>query len=311
MHIANKYSKGGNMKKLTAFLSLICTLLLFTPGFSAYADDTTIMEKTLVLTKDDLTNAGATNLILFFEIGGATVNIVQGTDENIICQAVVRYSVDSLEPTLTKKTTDGTYTATFESGKIVGQQPPDITHEWEITIGKYDTDTDLFFALGGVMADIDLGGMPLRNLAFELGGVSMSVDFSSPTSRTVENVIGAGGGVYLAMMNIGNTNFQKFGLTGGGCAFDLDFHGAYQTGKHYVGIVLAAYDLNATVPAGAGEQVKVYSMVAPLIVTGEGWEKVVYRPTYKQYITEDYDTQSVQLNFNITAIASNVVIDRK
>jgi hypothetical protein len=268
------------------------------------------MEKTLVLTKDDLTNAGATNLILFFEIGGAKVNIVQGTDENIICQAVVKYSVDTLEPILTKKTTDGTYTATFESGKIISPQQPDITHEWEITIGKYDTDTDLFFALGGVMADVDLGGMPLTNLALDLGGVSMSIDFSSPTSRTVENVIGAGGGVYLAMMNIGNTNFQKFGLTGGGCAFDLDFHGAYQAGKHYVGIVLSAFDLQATVPAGAGEQVKVYSMVAPLIVTGDGWKKVVYRPTYKQYITEDYDTQGVQLNFNITAIASSVVIDR-
>jgi len=77
-----------------------------------------------------------------------------------------------------------------------------------------------------------------------------------------------------------------------------------------VGIVLTAIDLQATVPAGAGEQVKVYSMVAPLIVTGEGWESVVHRPTYKEYITEDYDTQGVQLNFNITAIASNVLIDR-
>jgi hypothetical protein len=300
------------MKKLTVFLSLIFTLLFLSPGFTVYvyADDTAVMEKTLVLTKDDLTNAGATNLILLFEIGGATVNIVQSTDENIICQAVVRYSVDSLEPTLTKKTTDGTYTATFESGKIIGSQPPDITHEWEITIGKYDTDTDLFFALGGVVADVDLGGMPLTNLAFDLGGVSMSIDFSTPTTRTVENVIGGGGGVYLAMMNIGNTNFQKFGLTGGGCAFDLDFHGAFQTGKHYVGIVLSAFDLQATVPAGAGEQVKVYSMVAPLLVIGEGWETVVHRPTYKEYITEDYGTQDVQLNFNITAIASNVVIDR-
>jgi hypothetical protein len=254
------------MKKLSIFLTLICILLLFTPGFTVYADDTAVMEKTLVLTKDDLINAGAMNLILVFEIGGATVNIVQSTDENIICQAVVRYSVDTLEPILIKKTTDGTYTATFESGRIISPQPPDITHEWEITIGKYDTDTDLFFALGGVVADIDLGGMPLTNLAFDLGGVSMSIDFSSPTSRTVENVIGAGGGVYLAMMNIGNTNFQKFGLTGGGCAFDLDFHGAYQTGIHYVGIVLSAFDFNATVPAGAGEQVKVYSMVAPLII---------------------------------------------
>ena len=298
------------MKKVTVFLPLICTLLLLFPGFNACANETAVMEKTLVLTTDDLTNAGATNLILFFEIGGATVNIVQGTDENIICQAVVRYSQDTLEPILTKKTTDGTYSATFESGKIISPQQPDITHEWEITIGKYDTDTDLFFALGGVVADVDLGGMPLTNLALDLGGVSMSIDFSSPTSRTVENVIGGGGGVYLAMMNIGNTNFQKFGLTGGGCAFDLDFHGAFQTGKHYVGIVLAAYDLNAAVPDGAGEQVKVYSMVAPLMVIGEGWETVVHRPTYKEYITEDYDTQGIQLNFNITAIASNVVIDR-
>jgi len=278
-------------------------------GSSAYADE--LMQKTLVVTKADLVNAGATNFRLLFEIGGATVNLVKGTDENIVVQAVVTYSENSLEPSLSLTTnSNGQYTANFMSGFSFLPQPPPYTHKWDITVGCYDTPTDLNFALGGVMADVDLGGMPLRNLALELGGVGMSVDFSTPTTRSVENIIVGSGGAYLAMLNIGNTDFGKCSISGGGSAFDLDFHGAYSAGNHDVVMMLAADSMNATVPASAGEQVKAFTAVTPVVVTGEGWERLHYNFLYKNYITNDYESQSATIDLAIEAAASSVIIDR-
>jgi hypothetical protein len=297
------------MKKVFGLFLAGLFFALSIAGSSAYADE--LMQKTLVVTKADLVNAGATNFRLLFEIGGATVNLVKGTDENIVVQAVVSYSENSLEPSLSLITnTNGQYTANFMSGYIVGSQHFPVTHEWNITIGNYNTDTDFNFALGGVIADVDLGGMPLRNLALELGGVGMSVDFSTPTTRSVENIIVGSGGAYLAMLNLGNSDFGKFAISGGGCAFDLDFQGAYSAGNHDVAMALAADSLMATVPVDAGEQVKAFTMMAPLVLSGEGWEKVIRRPVYKEYITDDYTTQAVTLDLGINATAASVIIDR-
>jgi len=298
------------MKKAHVFSIAIFVFCFSVSGLSAYAADE-LIEKTLVVTKEDLTNAGATSFRLLFEIGGATVNLVKGTDENIVVQAVVTYSEGSLEPNLSLiNNSNGQYTANFMSGYLIWPQHFPITHEWNITVGNYAIDTDLNFAMGGVIADVDLGGMPLRNLAMELGGAGMSVDFSIPTTRIVENILVGSGGVYLAMLNIGNANFEKFALSGGGCAFDLDFHGTYSAGNHDIVMMLAGDSLLAELPLNTGEQVKAYTMMAPLVIRGEGWDKVIYRPVYKEYITEDYDTQAATLDLSISATASSLIIDR-
>ncbi|MCX5886115.1 MAG: hypothetical protein NT096_09440 [Proteobacteria bacterium] len=297
------------MKKVFGLFLAVLFFTLSIAGSSAYADE--LMQKTLVVTKQDLANAGATSFRLLFEIGGATVNLVKGTDENIVVQAVVSYSENSLEPSLSLITnSNGQYTANFMSGYLIWPQHFPVTHEWNITISNYTTDTDLNFALGGVMADVDLGGMPLRNLALELGGVGMSVDFSTPTTRSVENIVVGTGGAYLAMLNIGNTNVGKLSLSGGGSAFDLDFHGAYSAGNHDVFMMLAADNLNATVPLSAGEQVKAFTAITPVVVTGEGWETIARNLLYKNYITDDYESQSATIDLAIEAAASNIIIDR-
>ena len=297
------------MKKTYGLLAFVMVISFAISGSPAYAQEA--MVKTLVITKADLANAGSTNFRLLFEIGGATVNLAKSTDENIVVQAVVTYSESSLEPSLSLTTnSDGQYTANFMSGIITGPQHFPITHEWNITVGNYTTDTDLNFALGGVIADLDLGGMPLRNLALEMGGVGMSVDFSIPTTRSVENIVVGTGGAYLAMLNIGNTNFGKLSLSGGGSAFDLDFHGAYSAGNHDAVMAVAACSLIATLPLNAGEQVKAYTIMAPLVVKGDGWDKVSYRPVYKEYITDDYHTQGVTLDFAISATTTSVILDR-
>jgi hypothetical protein len=112
------------------------------------------------------------------------------------------------------------------------------------------------------------------------------------------------------MLNAGNTDFEKFVISGGGCAFDLDFHGTYSSGNHYIVMMLAADNLLTELPLTAGEQVKAYTIVSPVVIKGDGWDKVFYRPVYKAYITDDYNIQAVTLDLNISATASSVIIER-
>jgi len=52
------------------------------------------------------------------------------------------------------------------------------------------------------------------------------------------------------------------------------------------------------------------NIAAPIIVKGIGWEKE-RRLIFKNFTTDDYDTQNVVIDTDITAVGSLVIIDRE
>jgi len=289
-------------------LSLIVTAfsLVSLTSASAAFTGSAILE----ITQNELLSAGATRFSLSFVIGGAQITITRTDDTQTIVRAVITYDDNDPAPTLTTTTDLDKFTANFRSGYEIEDQWPSSLQEWEITIGNYDTDTDVSMAYGGVMADADLGGLPLRNVTFALGGVNMDVDFSTPTTRQVEKIKLDCGGVLLSMANIGNTDFEKFEINGGGNIVDLNFQGAYVSGQHNVNIVVAGSEQEITFPSDAGERVEVVAIAAPVIVKGNGWEKE-RRLIFKTFTTDDYDIQNIIMDTDITAVGSLVIIDRE
>lgn len=267
-------------------------------------------EKTLQLMKQDVVDSGAIQLDLEFAVGGAEVTLVQSLDEDIIAEAVVYYTEEDLEPTLTEDVENDTYVVRFRSGIITGLYPPDTEHRWEIRIGRYDMDTDLELNLGGVVAEVDLGGMPLHNLRLALGGVYLDLDVSTPTTVRVENLVVNNGGSLAFLNNIGNTDFERFVLQEGGAVTSIGFHGAYSAGEHQVRMSGGGGVIEADVPMDAGTSLLVQSVVSPVRVTGPGWTCVGCRPLNKTYITDDYDVQEVKIDIQATAAASVLTIDR-
>jgi hypothetical protein len=304
---------------------LISTILIFTFSFtlpsmtvnvtaitspSSTNIHTSIYEKTLILTKGEVVDSGAVKLNLLFNIGGAKVNLVQSADEETIVKAVVRYSNVRLEPTLTTMILGDKYTANFKSGRIA-QYKPRTVHEWNITIGRYDINTNLTINFGGVRADLELGGMPLTSLTLNLGGDQADLNFSSPTTRSITDIMINCGGSDLSIMNIGNTDFNRFIMDSAGSAVHLDFHGVYSNGEHEIIMNLAAISLETILPIEAGEYVEVYSTVSNVRFSGEGWDILVDKPFYKEYVTDDYVTKDIKLNLRIITSTSEVIIDRR
>ncbi len=284
--------------------SLFCLLTLVT---NTHAE---VYETTLTLTAQEITNSGATSLDLGFNIGAGQVHITQTGDTGYVVQAVVSYSDESLEPTLTKTVSETIYQADFKSGDILGPFLPGTLHEWEIMIGSYTTPTRLTINLGAVLAEMDLGGMPVTTLLVNLGADNIDIDFSTPSYLSMSNVTVNCGGANLTMDNIGNTDFGRFIINGGGFGAILDFNGQYSEGVHQVLANLAGSAASITMPLDAGESINAQTIASVLKVTGDGVIRVVKTPFYKRYVTDDYEAQGVKLNYGVVAVGSTVFMDR-
>lgn len=293
------------MKKGLIFLTVVLTLSIFISA--AKAEEVT---KTMVLTGEEFRTGEATNLILTFSIGGAKVNVVQSNEDGFIVKAVVTYDSKSADPTLKLGTLNDNITATFATGigRITARQS---IAKWDITIGNYNLDTNLIFNAGGITGSIDLGGMPLENCILNLGGVDLDIDFSTPTKTRVETLLVNSGGAVLSMKNIGNTDFKKFNWSGGGNIAILNFAGAYEREQHDVIFAGGGEKLDITVPSDAGEKLDIFSIATPVSVTGEGWVKKSSGVASKKYITDDYESQSVLIDFNMTGAGSIVSVNRE
>jgi hypothetical protein len=287
---------------LGAFITLTCLFC------SAWAFD-----KTLVLSQDTLTSLGTDKLSLTFNIGAAKVTLVRSEDVGNVVVAQVTYSDERLEPHLTGEVYDTVYLAVFDSGAVVGQPEPTepVVHEWTITVGSYDVATALVLNFGAVEGTLDLGGMPVTSINFNLGATDLDADFSVPTTRRVETFLVETGASQLGMTNIGNTDFDKFAVTAGAASMNLDFHGALGSGYHTVVGNIGAGTLHMSVPAGAGEFLQMISALSTTKVSGDGWIPQVKRFFLKQYITNDYGTQDTNIDLKIVSAVSDVAVVRE
>ena len=114
-----------------------------------------------------------------------------------------------------------------------------------------------------------------------------------------------------SVFNIGNTDFEECNIAGGGNIFELDFAGAYQSEKHGVAIVGSGGTLKISVPLDSGEKLNVTSIATPVNVSGDGWEKSGSMFVKKKYVTSNYNTQNVKIDFDMTVVGSIVSVDRE
>jgi hypothetical protein len=294
------------MKKLLPATVMALLLSVLVPASGVYADTTS-----LTVAKDELLASGATRFSLSFILGGATVNITPTEDEDIVVEAVVTHSSIRPAPTLRTDAFGEEFTARFTSGHQVEPDLITTVEEWDVAIGMYDVDTEFTLTGGGIGGGVELGGLPLTDCTVTLGGASIDIDFSSPTTRRVESLNVEGGGITLSMSGIGNTDFEEFSLFTAGSIAHVDFGGAYLSERHTISMVGAGNTVAARVPSDAGEEVSALSIAAPVIVTGSGWETRRWSFIFKSFVTSDYASQDAKIDMNLIQVGSAVTIDRQ
>lgn len=287
---------------LSAALFLLLCLTLPAP---APAEETV-----LVLTKAEVLDAGAERLFLHFNVGGAKLTLQPSENEEEIVRATVTTSDPDLEPSLVKQAQGKAYEAMFNSGHLA-DYPPGTVHEWVVALGRYALDTDLLFNLGGVSAQIDLGGAPLRTLSLDLGGDLVEVAFSTPTSRALDLIMANCGGASLGMYNLGNSDVKLLQVSSGGAQTLLTFTGAFSEGLHQVLLETAGSSLRTLFPQDTGQHVNVLTTAALVSTQGNDWVTLKRRPFRKVFVTEGYDEAPVQIAVDATAVGSAMTFVRE
>ena len=124
----------------------------------------------------------------------------------------------------------------------------DIDNDWDVNLSTR-TPMELRREMGACKAEMDLGGVPIRELSIEIGAASGVLDFSSPNPERMQEFEIEAGASSLYLTNIGNANFEHFKFSGGAGSFDLDLRGKY-TGESKLEIEVGLGSADIILPKG-------------------------------------------------------------
>ena len=97
---------------------------------------------------------------------------------------------------------------------------------WDIKLSnRYPVEME--FDIAACEADIDLGGIPITYLDFNMGVADGKLDFSRPNPETAARVNFDAGAGKFEIERLGNLNFKRLYLDGGMGKFIIDFSGKY------------------------------------------------------------------------------------
>ncbi len=117
---------------------------------------------------------------------------------------------------------------------------------WDIVLStRYETSIEM--DIGACEAEIDLGGIPLKELTIDVGAASAVFEFSAPNPIRLEEIDIDAGASSIEIIRLGNANFEYFNFDGGAGSFDLDLRGKYE-GESEVSIDIGLGSADITLP---------------------------------------------------------------
>jgi len=166
------------------------------------------------------------NLEVSIELGAGEFNLhVENIDE--AARAHVEYDDRKVEVfgRYTERGNNGIVEFESETRKRFNIDTED--NCWDIELSnKYPTELNI--DIGACEAEIDLGGLPLEYLDFDVGAADVDILFSRPNPGQAKKIKIDAGAVELKVEELGNANFDRFSLNGGAGDFDIDFSGEYK-----------------------------------------------------------------------------------
>jgi hypothetical protein len=164
-----------------------------------------------------------------------------------------------------------------------------------------DVPLELEIAFGAAEANIDLGGLRVRQAEITTGASSTVVNVSQPNSETCRLLEISAGAAKLDVTNIGNLNAQRVQVEGGVGEITLDFGGRMRNDIE-VDIDMGLGSLTLRVPRGVGVRVEKDGLLASFDSQG-----LVKRGDI--FYSEGYDRAARRIDFNIDAALGSIRIE--
>lgn len=157
--------------------------------------------------------------------------------------------------------------------------------------------------LGAAEAELDLGGLRLREIRLETGASDTHVSFSEPNPETAERCTFRAGAAAFRIEGLGNSGCRSMAFDGGVGDMDLDFSGAWgYEASATVDIGLGS--LGIRVPYDVGVRLTRRTFLMPL--SAPGFEK-----RDKDYVSDNWDSATDRLTLRINGALGTIRVIRQ
>lgn len=225
--------------------------------------------------------------------------IIRPSAEVDLLQGLFSYNVAEWEPTIKQDARESGDLTVVTINQGMGSQIPlggseEYANAWEIDLAQ-DIPIDLDVNIGAGDAQMDLGGLMLRNFSVTSGSADLSLTFdeANPMPMSVMRLT-SGTGRY-AVSGLGNANFDRLAIAGGAGSMDLNFDGAWARGA-IADVRAGAGKVTLRVPEAVGVRVTFSSTPISTIETTGFSEQ-----SENVYVNGAYGVAPVTLTINITA----------
>jgi hypothetical protein len=197
------------------------------------------------------------------EVGyGAGTLVIEPADGRMLYQASLRYDARGFRPV-----------ADYSEGRLrVGVDgndnlhlPDDHDHDHDggrmtLRLGR-NVPIDLDLEFGAAKAEIELGGLMVRNAEISTGASETRVDFSEPNRIQMDRLNIDVGAAQFEARGLGNANVREVELHGGVAEMTLDFSGQWR-GDTHVNADFGLGSLTLRVPRNVGVRVHKETLLA-------------------------------------------------
>ena len=138
------------------------------------------------------------------------------------------------------------------------QYPP----TFDLSLGK-SRPYALSLDMGAGEATVDLGGLPVTQLAVNFGAGKQTIDFSAPNPQPMERVRVAAGAASLELMRLANANVAEVSVEGGAAAYVFDFGGHLRRDVAFK-LTAGMSSVEIRIPAGTAAKVTTETVLGSL-----------------------------------------------
>ncbi len=159
-------------------------------------------------------------------------------------------------------------------------------------------DLDLDFGAG--KAEIQLGGMSIRNLSIATGASETTVSFDTPNAISAESVRISAGAADLRVFGLGNANARSIRFDGGVGATVLDFGGAWARSTT-ASVDMGIGSLTLRLPRDQGVRISRSSFLTSFSTPG-------MERRGDSYFSSNWESAATQITINVSAAFGSVDI---
>jgi hypothetical protein len=265
-----------------AILFALFTLLAVTPAFAQ--DWRTVTSLRQFNGEDDL------RVIVEYGAGNLSITPAPG---NSLYKATLRYDANSFKPVT--QYDRGLLRVGIEGGSIKGRNLK--AGRLNLALGqRVPLTLDLKF--GAVEADVELGGLRIKELKIATGASKTELNVSSLNAINCAEMKFEVGAAEFKATNLGNLNCEIVNIAGGVGDVTLDFNGAWRVDSD-VDIDMGLGSLTLRVPRGLGVSVKKTGVLASF--DSEGLIK-----RGNTFYSENWDKAGNRITFNIDAALGSI-----